>query len=83
MYVVFLEDEYMNNWFIGVYKKLEDSLEDVNKELATYGKSIDCLTAHSSTFDECFDTEIELDEGMIMIRGFYIENIQLKEEINE
>jgi hypothetical protein len=83
MYIVFLQDEYFNNFYIGAYEKLEDSLEDVNKELSIYDEKIDELKEYPSTFDEkCFDVEISKDEGLIMIRGFYIPNITLKEEKN-
>lgn len=82
MYIIFLQDEYNNNFYIGAYKELKDSLKDVNNMLSIYGEKIDELKERPSTFDECFDLEIEREEGVIMIRGFYIDNITFKEGKN-
>ena len=36
-YLVFIEDEYFNNIYMGVYGKLEDALPDINKRKRSNG----------------------------------------------
>ena len=71
VYEVFIQDEYNNNWFMGFYKELSEAIPDINNFLEPYNTHIDELESYASTFDECFDREIECDDDTyIMIRGF-------------
>ena len=74
-YIVFMQDEWNNNFLLGdKYKSLDEALPDVNDWLKTYGIKVDKIEEYISTFGSCFDTELEgKDEEFIMIRGFIIE----------
>lgn len=70
-YQVIIQDEWNNLYHLGFYNKLEDSLDDINNFLAGYDTRIDELFTYPSTFCECFDREVEVDEcTTIYIRGF-------------
>lgn len=83
-YLVFIEDEYFNNIYMGVYGKLEDALPDINENLEIYGVKIDELNEYASTFGYCFDKEVEInDGGFIWIRGFILDKEDLEVKCNE
>ncbi|MBO7615087.1 MAG: hypothetical protein J6T15_05265 [Bacilli bacterium] len=70
-YIVFIQDEWNNNYLIGFYDELNEAVPEVNEFLETYNTKIDELKEYVSTFGTCFDTEVETpDENYIMIRGF-------------
>lgn len=74
-YQVIIQDEYNNLYHIGFYDNLSDSVEEINSFLETYNVSIDGLKVYPSTFNECFDTEIETPDGnFIMVRGFIFDD---------
>lgn len=73
-YQIIIQDEFDNLYHIGFYKKLEDGLEDINYFLKAYETQIDELKEYSGTFGMCFDKNIEIEDGGIMIRGFIFEN---------
>mgnify|MGYP003447732292 FL=1 len=61
----------MNNlYYLGLYKELQDALPDVNEFLEVYDVSLEELSEYPSTLGTCFDTEVEIDGGVIMVRGF-------------
>lgn len=79
-YLVFMEDEHFNNYYIGVFKELNNAVPEINKFLSVYGKQIDELTEYMSTYNNCFDEEIEVDEQTyVWIRGFILSEEDLKE----
>ena len=80
-YQVIMQDEYNNLYHIGFYNQLEDSLEDINNWLSIYGVEIDELKEYPSTFNMCFDKDIEVDEGCISIRGFIFDKDELTKEL--
>lgn len=71
-YQVIIQDEWNNLYHIGFYDNLSDAIPDVNDWLQSYEASIDELTEYPSTFNMCFDKEIEVygGESVIYIRGF-------------
>jgi len=72
-YQIIMQDEYNNLYLLGTYYNLCDSIEDINNWLNVYGVKIDSLTEYSSTFNSCFDKEIETKDGnVVMVRGFVI-----------
>lgn len=76
MYIVFIQDEYNNNWLMGTYKELSQSIDDINNFLKVYNVEIDKLEEYASTYGTCFDKPIETpDDEYIMIRGFYIDEL--------
>lgn len=73
-YEVFIQDEWNNNYLMGFYNNLSDSLPDINSFLETYNTKLDELKEYPSTFGMCFDTEVETpDENYIMVRGFILD----------
>ena len=73
-YIVFMQDEYNNLYWIGEYKNLSSAIPDINEWLKIYNVSIDELTEYPSTFNMCFDKEIETpNEEIVMVRGFILE----------
>lgn len=73
-YIVFMQDEYNNLYWIGEYKNLSDAIPNINEWLEIYNVSIDELTEYPSTFNMCFDKEIETpNEEIVMVRGFILE----------
>ena len=94
LYEVIMQDEYNNLYLLGFYGSLDDSIDDVNEFLSAYEddgvvplKKGD-LTEYVSTFESCFDREIEWKNeddrpGSIMIRGFILSAESAKEEAEE
>lgn len=73
-YLVFIQDEWNNLYWIGEFKKLEDALPDINEWLEGYDVSINELKEYVSTFGMCFDREVETpNEEIVMVRGFILE----------
>lgn len=76
-YIVIIQDEWNNLYYIGEFTNLSDAIPDINEWLETYNVSIDELTEYASTFGMCFDKEIETpDEETVMVRGFILEEEQ-------
>lgn len=72
-YIVFIQDEWNNLWWMGEYRKLSDAVPDINGFLEVYGVQIDDLIEYPCTFGSAFDKEVETeDDEMIMIRGFIL-----------
>lgn len=72
-YIVFIQDEWNNLWWMGEYSKLDDAIPDVNSFLEVYEVSIDELKEYPCTFGAAFDKEIETSSGeIIMVRGFIL-----------
>lgn len=71
-YIVFIQDEWNNNYLMGVYNQLNDSIKDINEHIQPlYNTTIDSLNEYASTFGTCFDQSLDVDEDTsIMIRGF-------------
>lgn len=89
-YQIIMQDEYNNLYNLGFYKHLEDSIEDINNWLSLYGTKIEDLSEYASTFNSCFDKEIETKDGnVVMVRGFMIYDCPImvkhynNEEINK
>lgn len=73
-YQVIAQDEYNNLYLLGFYKQLSDATNDINDWLSIYNVQLDePLREYSSTFGSAFDKEIEVDEGVVMIRGFALD----------
>lgn len=73
-YLVIMQDEWNNLYYLGEYKRLEDALPDINEWLQPYNTILGALDEYPSTFGTCFDTEIETpDETILMVRGFVLE----------
>ena len=81
IYQVIIQDEWNNLYHIGFYNRLEDSLKDVNDWLKPYNQQIDEIKEYPSTFNMCFDKEIECDEGYLYVRGFIFAKEELLEEL--
>ena len=81
-YLVIMQDEWNNLYYIGEYKKLIESLQDINDFLKVYNVAIqtDDLKEYASTFGMCFDLDIGMmfddreDLLGIMVRGFILED---------
>lgn len=72
-YIVFIQDEWNNLWWIGEYSKLSEALPDVNSFLDVYNVQLNELKEYTCTFGSAFDKEIETESGeIIMVRGFII-----------
>lgn len=79
IYHVIIQDEWNNLFHCGFYNELSEAIPDINNFLEAYNVQIDELTEYPSTFDICFDREIEIEEGIVMIRGFIFNSEYLKE----
>ena len=74
VYLVFMQDEYNNNYYLGIYKQLKDSIKDINEWLETYDTKIEELNEYPSTFGTCFDQTVETpNDEFLMIRGFVLD----------
>lgn len=82
VYQVIMQDEYNNLYLLGFYKALKDALKDVNDWLSMYQISIEEIEEYASTFSSCFDKELEVDEGVVYIRGFVFDVEDLKEVLS-
>lgn len=72
-YIVFIQDEWNNLYWIGEFNDLSKAVPEVNEWLETYNVKIDSLEEYVSTFGLAFDKEIETeDESIIMVRGFIL-----------
>lgn len=72
-YLVFIQDEWNNNWWMGEYSNLKDAIPDVNSFLEAYNVQINELEEYPSTFGYTFDREIETPtEEILMVRGFIL-----------
>lgn len=69
-YQVIFQDEWNNLYEVGFYDNLNDSIDDINDYLKTYNAKIEELQEYISTFSKSFDTEIDTESGVVMIRGF-------------
>lgn len=69
-YQVIFQDEWNNLYEVGFYDNLNDSIDDINGYLKTYNAKIEELQEYISTFSKSFDTEIDTESGVVMIRGF-------------
>ena len=81
-YLVIMQDEWNNLYYIGEYKKLIESLQDINDFLKVYNVAIqaDDLKEYARIFGMCFDLDIGMmfddreDLLGIMVRGFILED---------
>lgn len=81
-YLVIMQDEWNNLYYIGEYRKLIESLQDINDFLEVYNVAIqaDDLKEYASTLGVCFDLDIGMmfddreDLLGIMVRGFILED---------
>lgn len=75
-YIVFMQDEWNNLYWIGEFKNLSDAVPEINAWLEPYNTKIDCISEYTSTFGPAFDTEIEVDSDdvFLMVRGFILED---------
>ncbi len=73
IYQVIMQDEYNNLFCLGFYKNLTDAIPDINEWLSTYDVQIDELSTYPSTFDICFDRDIDLEDCTVYIRGFVMD----------
>lgn len=79
-YLVIMQDEWNNLYYMGEYKELKDSIDDINEFLKVYGVSIksEDLKEYASTFGGAFDLDIGMmyedrdDLVGIMVRGFIL-----------
>ena len=80
-YLVIMQDEWNNLYYLGKYKQLSDSINDINDFLEAYNISITAndLKEYPGTFGMVFDLDIgtlyEDREDLvgIMVRGFILE----------
>lgn len=76
-YIVIMQDEWNNLYWVGEFTNLSDAIPDINEWLEIYKVSINELNEYPSTFGMCFDTEIETpNEETVMVRGFILEEEQ-------
>ena len=79
-YFVIMQDEWDNLYFLGIFRKLEDAIPSINDWLEVYNVSIDELKEYPSTYNMCFDKEIETpDENYIKVRGFILDENEVIE----
>lgn len=80
LYQVIFQDEWNNLTLLGFYRDLDKATEDINDVLSAYGKSVKCgdVQEYMSTFGTVFDTEIEDDQNCLMIRGFILDDEDVK-----
>jgi len=79
-YLVIMQDEWNNLYYMGEYKELKDSIDDINEFLKVYDVSIksEDLKEYTSTFGGAFDLDIGMmyedrdDLVGIMVRGFIL-----------
>lgn len=79
-YLVIMQDEWNNLYYMGEYKQLKDSIPDINEFLNIYEVSItdEDLKEYASTFGTCFDLDIGMmyedreDLLGLMVRGFIL-----------
>ena len=79
-YLVIMQDEWNNLYYMGEYKELKDSIEDINGFLEVYDVKIKDgdLKEYASTVGGAFDLDIGMmyedrdDLVGIMVRGFIL-----------
>ena len=79
-YLVIMQDEWNNLYYMGEYKELKDSIDDINDFLKVYDVSVksEDLKEYASTFGGAFDLDIGMmyedrdDLVGIMVRGFIL-----------
>ncbi len=71
-YLVIMQDEYCNLYYMGKYDSLSDALPDVNDWLEPYNVKLEELKSRPGTMNEVFDTDIETETGFVMVRGFIL-----------
>ena len=73
-YMVFIQDEWNNNHYIGLFYRLKDAIPGINNFLKDYNISVNSLEKYPSTFGECFDKEVWTKDKQtcIYIRGFIL-----------
>lgn len=78
IYEVWIQDVYNNNYLIGFYHHLENSIPEINKFLEPFEEKIGTLEEYPSTFGSCFDRETEAisgkEYGECMVRGFIFDS---------
>lgn len=75
-----MQDEWNNLYYLGEFKKLKDSINDINEFLEVYDVQIKAedLKEYASTFGGAFDLDIGMmyedrdDLVGIMVRGFIL-----------
>ena len=80
MYLEIMQDEWNNLYYMGEYKELKDSIDDINDFLKVYDVSIksEDLKEYASTFGGAFDLDVGMmyedrdDLVGIMVRGFIL-----------
>lgn len=80
-YLVIFQDEYNNLYYVGEYKNLDASIDDLNMYLDAYNVKLKKgdLREYPSTFGTAFDLSLsdmfeEKSELMgVMVRGFVFE----------
>lgn len=78
-FLVFTQDEYNNNYYIGVFNELKNAIPKINEWLEVYEVQITELTRYPSTFGYCFDKEIITpNEEYVYVRGFILDDEELK-----
>lgn len=57
VYEVFITDIWNNNYLVGFYNNLEDSIEEINKHIVNekYHITKEDLKVYVSTYGKCFD----------------------------
>ena len=90
LYEVIMQDEWDNLTLLGFYKNLDDSIDDINSFLTTYGVEIKKGDVHeyAGTLESVFDTNIgDLLENEelcgVMVRGFILDEEDLKPQKKE
>ena len=76
IYQVIMQDEWDNLYHLGFFKNLKDAIPEVNSWLSTYNIEIDELTEYPSTFNMCFDRELEAEDVYVRIRGFIFDKLE-------
>lgn len=75
-----MQDEWNNLYYLGEFKELKDSINDINEFLEVYDVQIKAedLKEYASTFGGAFDLDIGMmyedrdDLVGIMVRGFIL-----------
>lgn len=75
-----MQDEWNNLYYLGEFKELKDSIDDINEFLEVYDVQIKAedLKEYASTFGGAFDLDIGMmyedrdDLVGIMVRGFIL-----------
>lgn len=83
-YIVFVQDEWNNNYLIDVFDKLSDAVKPINEFISSYDVQIDSLDEYPSTLAQCFDQQLDTPLGeTIYIRGFIWFDKELDKDVQE